>query len=146
VTSDNFTNKLSRSLSALERRHRRFMNLALLEDGVPVDIPYRYITAIKKHPNTSQDFMADLFGVDKSLVARKIRKMELSGFITRQPDPDNRRQYMLNLTEKGEEIYLLIIKRSEQWEALITDGIEEADRITTSAVISRIIENLDRCN
>ena len=145
MTSENFTNKLSRSLSALERRHRRFMNLALGADGLPVDIPYRYITAIKRHPNTSQDFLADLFGVDKSFVARKTRKMEVSGFITRQPDPDNRRQYMLKLTEKGEEIYLLIVKRSEEWEALITAGIEEADLITTSAVISRIIENLDKC-
>ena len=145
VTSDNFTNKLSRSLSALERRHRRFMNLTLGADGLPADIPYRYITAIKRYPNTSQDFLADLFGIDKSLVARKTRKMEVSELITREPDPDNRRQYMLKLTDKGEETYLLIVKRSNEWEALITGGIEEADLITTSDVISRIIENLDKC-
>jgi len=145
VTNENFTNKLSRSLSALERRHRRFMNITLGEDGLPVDIPYRYIIAIKRNPNTSQDFLADLFGVDKSFVARKTRKMEIAGFITRQSDPDNRRQYMLKLTEKGEEIYFLIVKRSDEWEALITGGIEETDLITASNVISRIIENLDGC-
>ena len=145
MPNDNFTNKLSRSLSALERRHRRFMNLALGADGIPINIPYRYIIAIKRNPNTSQDFLADSFGVDKSFIARKTRKMEVSGFITRQPDPDNRRAYMLNLTQKGEEAYLLIVKRSDEWESLITGGIEEADLVTASAVISRIIENLDKC-
>ena len=145
VTNDNFTNKLSRSLSALERRHRRFMNLTLGADGLPADIPYRYIIAIKRNPNTSQDFLADLFGVDKSHVARKTRKMEVSGLITREPDPDNRRQYMLNLTDKGEAIYIHIVERSAQWESLITAGIEQADLITASGVIGRIIENLDQC-
>jgi len=141
--SDVFTHKLARGFSAIERRHRKFMNRALKEEGF-VGVAYSYVIAIKKNPGLNQDFLADFQGVDKSRVARIVRDLELGGYVSRELSPKNRRQYMLVLTQSGEKLYDLIMDKTRQWEALVSGGIDGGDIATTMETIDKIIKNLDK--
>ena len=138
----NDVSKLATGLSRVERRHKRFMNRALAEKGIP-GIPYTYVTVIKNNPGVNQDHIADIQGVDKSRVARIIRSLELEGYLSRTPHPGDRRNYQINLTDKGKELCILIEQCAEEWATLISKGIEQSELSIMVHTMEKIIQNLD---
>ncbi|WP_405298343.1 MarR family winged helix-turn-helix transcriptional regulator [Methanobrevibacter sp.] len=85
----------------------------------------RYIMFIYDNPGCSQDDLVNMFGQSKGNIAKTLRKLEDQGFIQRQVNPENRRKYMLNTTEKGRNLVPEYRKISKQWE--IEVGITEED-------------------
>ena len=85
----------------------------------------RYIMYIYDNPNCSQDDLVNMFGQSKGNIAKILRKFEDDGFIKRQQNPENRRKYMLNTTEKGEELVPKFRQISKDWEKEV--GISEDD-------------------
>jgi len=138
---EDFT-RLATGFSRIERRHKRFMNRVLAERGV-TGISYSCIIAIEKNPGISQDRLAELQGVDKSRAARMVRRLELDGYVSREPHPGDRRRYMLSLTPKGKELFALIATISRQWAALVSGDIDGADIATMLTTIDNIIRNID---
>ncbi len=85
----------------------------------------RYIIFIYDNPNCSQEDIVNMFGQSKGNIAKVLRKLEDKGYIKRQINPENRRKYMLNTTEKGSEIVPKIRQISKDWEAEV--GITDED-------------------
>jgi DNA-binding MarR family transcriptional regulator len=85
----------------------------------------RYIMYIYDNPNCSQDDLVNMFGQSKGNIAKILRKLEDKGFIERQTNPENRRKYMLNTTDKGRELVPKFRKISKEWE--IEVGITDED-------------------
>ncbi|MCL1834594.1 MAG: MarR family transcriptional regulator [Oscillospiraceae bacterium] len=133
---------LARGISAIERRHRKFMTRALEEKCV-TGVSYSYIITIKRHPGLNQDVLASIHGVDKSRAARIVRDLEDSGYLSRELAPDNRRQYMLSLTQSGERLYEFIADKNMEWEKLMSGDIKDSSIATTVDTINKIIKNLD---
>ena len=140
--SKKFEYSLARGISAIERRHKKFMKYALEKMGV-TGVSYAYIITIKRRPGLNQDVLAYTHGVDKSRAARVVRELEDSGYVSRDLAPDNRRQYMISLTKAGEDLYELIIEKNMEWETLMSNGIEKGSIVTAVDTINKIIENLD---
>ncbi|MBQ9160115.1 MAG: winged helix-turn-helix transcriptional regulator [Methanobrevibacter sp.] len=85
----------------------------------------RYIMFIYDNPNCSQEDLVNMFGQSKGNVAKVLKKLEDDKLIKRQTNPENRRKYMLNTTEKGSEIVPKIRQISLDWETEV--GIDESD-------------------
>lgn len=85
----------------------------------------RYIMYIYDNPNCSQDDLVNMFGQSKGNIAKILRKLEDKGFIERQTNPENRRKYMLNTTDKGRELVPKFRKISKEWEMEV--GITDED-------------------
>jgi DNA-binding MarR family transcriptional regulator len=85
----------------------------------------RYIMYIYDNPNCSQDDLVNMFGQSKGNIAKILRKLEDKGFIERQTNPENRRKYMLNTTDKGHELVPKFRKISKEWEMEV--GITDED-------------------
>jgi len=85
----------------------------------------RYIMYIYDNPNCSQEDLVNMFGQSKGNIAKILRKLEDKGFIERQTNPENRRKYMLNTTDKGRELVPKFRKISKEWE--IEVGITDED-------------------
>ena len=60
----------------------------------------RYIIFIYDNPNCSQDDLVNMFCQSKGNIAKILKKFEDQGYIKREVNPENRRKYMLNTTEK----------------------------------------------
>ena len=129
-------------LSRLERRCKRFMKQALAAKGF-TGIAYTYIIAIKNNPGVNQDYLADIQGVDKSRVTRIVQNLELDGYISRELSSEDRRQYILRLSDKGEELCSLIEQSMKEWAALISSGIRPSDIEQIVDTMDIIIRNLD---
>ena len=85
----------------------------------------RYIMFIYDNPNCSQEDLVNMFGQSKGNIAKTLKKLENQGFIRREVNPENRRKYMLNTTEKGNNLVPEYRKLSKEWEKEV--GISEED-------------------
>ena len=113
-------------IARLERKHKRYMNRALAAEGV-TGVTYTYIMTIKNNPGISQERLAEIQGVDKSRVARLVRKLELGGYLSRSLLPSDRRQYSVSLTEEGIKLYKLLSYKSAEWEKLVCGDIDKEE-------------------
>ena len=97
----------------------------------------RYIMFIYDNPDCSQEDLVNMFSQSKGNIAKVLKKLEDLGYIKRETNPDNRRKYKLNTTEKGNELVPEYRKISKEWEKEvgITDLDDELkDRIMEIAI------------
>lgn len=79
------------------------------------------------HPNVMQESLVRHFYLDKSTIARTIKRLEDDGYVSRTIDTDNRRAYRLLLTEKGSHIAPEIIAIDREWERMILSCFQEKE-------------------
>lgn len=118
------------SLNQQKYMKQKFKNIDLGHD-------VRYIMYVYDNPDCSQDDLVSMFCQSKGNVAKILKKLEDKGFIERKTNPENRRKYMLNVTEKGSELVPEYRRISKQWESEvgITDFDEELkERIREIAI------------
>lgn len=85
----------------------------------------RYIMFIYDNPGCSQEDLVSMFGQSKGNIAKILKKFEDDGFIKREINPQNRRKYMLNTTDKGNELVPKFRQISLDWEKEV--GITDLD-------------------
>lgn len=102
---------------------QKYMKLKFRDIDLGHDV--RYVIFIYDNPNCSQDDLVNMFGQSKGNIAKTLKKLEDEGFIKRETNPENRRKYMLNVTEKGRELVPEYRKISRQWENEV--GISKED-------------------
>ncbi|MFF6982498.1 MarR family winged helix-turn-helix transcriptional regulator [Streptomyces sp. NPDC008343] len=87
-------------LSTRARQHDRLMALA----DVPLD---RAAVALLRQVADSESLrpgeLANRLGVEASHVTRTVQQLEKSGYVTRVPDPQDRRAQRIELTEPGRQ-------------------------------------------
>jgi DNA-binding MarR family transcriptional regulator len=99
-----------------------------------------YLIYLEKHPGSSQDAMATYFVLDKCTVARSAKRLEDLGYITRRVNPDDRRQYGLDLTEKGRELVAVIRQCQNRWGERFTNVLTEQEQETVIALLERLVD------
>ena len=85
----------------------------------------RYVMFIHDNPNCSQEDIVNMFSQSKGNIAKVLKKLEDLGYVKREIDPNNRRKYMLNVTERGKELVPKFREVSRQWEREV--GITDSD-------------------
>ncbi len=85
----------------------------------------RYVMFIYDNPNCSQEDLVNMFSQSKGNIAKVLKKLEDLGYIRRETNPENRRKYMLNTTEKGNDLVPEFRKISKEWEKEV--GITDLD-------------------
>ena len=87
----------------------------------------RYLMFIYDNPDCSQEDLVSMFCQSKGNIAKILKKFEDEGYIQREINPQNRRKYMLNTTDKANKLIPEFRKISKDWdiEVGLTDGDEE---------------------
>lgn len=75
----------------------------------------------------TQDDLAVHLHIDKGTVARALKKLEDNGFIYREINPQNRRKYLLFLTEKGRQIVPKIHQIDNEWEKSVCFDLSDIE-------------------
>ncbi|MET7702397.1 MarR family transcriptional regulator [Streptomyces sp. NPDC005485] len=87
-------------LGSRARQHERLMVLA----GVPLD---RAAVALLRQIADTESLrpgeLANRLGVEASHVTRQVQQLQKSGYVTRVPDPDDRRAQRIELTGSGQD-------------------------------------------
>lgn len=111
--------------------------------------PYSYVGVMhlimfytKKSPGASQEDIACFYTVDKASVARDAKRLEDMGHITRQVDPNNRRQYQLYLTEAGAAFIPTLTEAYDSFAKHLSAGIPEENWNRLALLLQQLEDHL----
>ena len=104
------------------------------------DQHHSYIFVVCRHPGISQDSIARRLFLNKSNVTRSLAYLEEHGFVTRERDPEDRRQTLVYPTEKSLEILPKVREIIKGWNSYITEGFTEEELEMYLSMTERIAE------
>ena len=138
-----FSRNIARYIGRLEKLRRQFLNNRLKAYKLKGSM-FLMLLFLDKNPGSSQDSLVDFIGIDKSGIARKCRKMDDLGYITREQDENNRRQYNLFLTDAGRELLPVIRELLSEWSDGITDGMDIREKKELIRLLEMMVDNAVR--
>ena len=97
--------------------------------------------AIYNNPGLSQDDVARALGMDKSSIAKLIAKLMEGKYVTRQTNPQDRREYKLYLDERGEKVTQDLVNHLEEFQQNYISSIRPDLLEELNDVLNKILEN-----
>lgn len=130
------------ALKHTERTWACYMRRAAAEVGIPDS--YRHIIMfLSRHPGSSQKELAEFSRTTYAAVSQTVKEMQLTGYIIKEEDPQDRRYARLSLTEKGQDAAQRVLEKLRFADGIITDAIgekKEQELIELMDKISQIIK------
>ncbi len=134
---------LNRSLNVIGRCGALYRARRLADTGID-PYNYYYLFHICRNPGLSQDALARALYVNKSSVTRHLTHLEQAGFLTRTPDPEDRRVLLLHPTDKAREILPFLREISRDWKEALTNGFTPEETELFESLLARAFENAKR--
>lgn len=113
-----FPRDLSRSFTYLHRQRKKYMDDRLRGYGFVGGMPM-ILLYINRHPGTTQDAIVSHMYIDKCTVARRTKRLEELGYISRETGKEDRRENNLYVTESGEKLVPVIRDLSDEERILL---------------------------
>ena len=133
---------LSAMMSTIHRHHSIYINRRLKDIGLTSGL-YGILLCIYddyKSPKTQQD-IAKRLNMNDGTIAKALRKLEDKNMIQRSPNPDNRRQNLISLTDTGLNIAEEFNNLDEKWEKDVFEGLTSDEIIDLKWDLHRITLN-----
>ncbi len=133
---------LSAMMSTIHRHHSIYINRRLKDIGLTSGL-YGILLCIYddyKSPKSQQD-IARRLNMNDGTIAKALRKLEDKNMIQRSPNPDNRRQNLISLTDTGLSIAEEFNNLDEKWEKDVFEGLTSDEIIDLKWDLHRITLN-----
>lgn len=121
---------LSKLIDRRAAEHVARMNLSLAE--------WRVIAHIRRFGQLTISQISRSAFVDRAEVCRAAATLEKAGVLRRESNPGNRRSQLLNLTEKGESLFLAISEGRVSFFQDICSGLTAAERKAMESGLRKI--------
>ena len=133
---------LSAMMSAIHRHHSIYINRRLKDIGLTSGLHGVLLCIYDdyKSPKTQQD-IAKRLNMNDGTIAKALRKLEDKNLIKRSPNPDNRRQNLIGLTDDGLKIAEEFRTLNEKWEKEVFKGLTSDEIIDLKWDLHRITLN-----
>ncbi len=103
----------------------------------------KILKEIMKESNLSQDDLAKKARVDKTTVAKSVKKMEAQGLIKREKSADDQRKYKLFATKEATHMIERMDQHLEKAASHMFEGISKSEIETLVKVLDKLEENLN---
>lgn len=103
---------------------------------------YLYLVRIAEQPGIIQEELSELLKVDRSTVARSVKKLEERGLIQQRPMGENLKIKEWELTEKGQKIYPFILGEHLCSENTALKGFSKKEVAQLEEYLVRVRENI----
>jgi MarR family transcriptional regulator for hemolysin len=90
----------------------------------------------------TQKEIADRIGIEASTIVPIIDKLEEQGMVARKPDPGDRRNNLVFLTEKSEAKWESVIECALEIDKASRQGISDEELQVTRATLHKIAQNV----
>lgn len=126
---------IERALDSISNIEFKDINLSNLQ--------FLYVVRIYEHPGIIAEQLANLIKVDRTTLARAVRRLEKQGYVYRESDPDNKKIKHLYVTEKGKQIYPFIIRENSHPNEVALQGFTPEEAQQVHDYLKRIRQNID---
>ena len=103
---------------------------------------YLYLVRIAENPGIIQEELSELLKVDRSTVARSVKKLEAKGLVQQKAAKDNKKNKEWFVTEKGEKLYPFILAENDYSEETSLQGFSQAEVQALEKMQVRLRENI----
>lgn len=91
----------------------------------------------------TQTRVAEHLGQGRAVTGTHIDKLEARGLVERRPDPDDRRVWLIAITDAGRELCLAIADVDQVLRGELRAGISRSERQSLAHVLVRLQDNLN---
>ncbi len=127
--------RIMKSLNTISRCQAAYRS-AKLPELAPCH--HAFVFAVCKNPGKSQEEISRALTVNKSTAARALLRLEETGYIRREPNPDDKRELLIYPTKKMTEIFESVRRISSEWNEIISEGISEDEMAVFESVTERM--------
>jgi DNA-binding MarR family transcriptional regulator len=105
-------------VSMIHRTHMMYLNKRMKKLDISAG-QFPFLMVLSQREGITQDEIAAQVHVDKGTVARAIKKLEDNKYLYRDVDSNNRRRYLIYLTDKGKSLVPKIMAIDSEWEEFL---------------------------
>jgi DNA-binding MarR family transcriptional regulator len=144
MTVDSF-DACANELMTFVRTTRRINTVAVVKDGPALERPALMLLAgTAERGPVRPSVLAETLFLDLSTVSRQLAALEASGWVARERDPDDRRAFLVRLTDEGRRVLCLNMDaRRAMLRELLTDWSED-ERLDFALLLGRLNKTLQR--
>ena len=118
-------NRLGDLLFIFHKNHKTYLNNALEEYDLNL-IQVLCMLRIHNEENLNQKDLSDSLYITKGAITKAIKKLEFNGIIIREQSKEDKRNNVLRLSKKGEDLILILEEINNEWEEKMgLDKLEE---------------------
>lgn len=100
------------------------------------------IMFLSTHKNVNQDTISKTYRIDKGMIAKTLKKLEHKGYIKRKLNPDNRRENIISLTQKGTDILKHMSIIFDEWNEILYEGMSMEDIACIKNLTGKMVDNV----
>ena len=100
---------------------------------------------LKNHHNINQNALAKKLNISKATLSVRLQRLEKLGYLTRVQDENDKRNYILNITETGEAFIETAIEIMKKRLVLLFDGVSKEQIANINDVIDIVKRNIEKC-
>jgi|LGVE01.1.fsa_nt_gb DNA-binding MarR family transcriptional regulator len=141
--SINENRSIGKLISMIHRRFQIDINKELKQFDLNSS-QYIFLIELYNEDHVSQDCLVKKLNIDKSATARAIKQLEDNGYVVRTVNPDDKRSYFIELTEKAVVIQSELYRILELWNLKLTENIDEKMYNTVLNSLQQMSEDLLR--
>lgn len=93
---------------------------------------------------TNQDHLAKALMMDKGNMARTLTSLEKEGLVHRVENPHNRRENLVSITARGEELIQPLIQLCTDWEYVALQSLSDEEAALFRNVCSKISQEAEQ--
>lgn len=133
---------LRRSFSILYRHGRMMENHRIKRHRISGP-QGGYLRIIHHNPGITQDTIAKMQNIDKSSVARAIKKLETENYVERRRNPEDSRSWCIYLTPQGEKLCHERQERGRHYEQKLFAGMTTEEINTLRRLLEKVTANME---
>jgi DNA-binding MarR family transcriptional regulator len=134
----------ARWISIIHRCGHAFFNQQMAADGISSG-HISFIHHLAKNPGLSQDKLSELTTLDKTTVARAVKKLVELGYVYRETDPTDRRCHRLYLTPACQDLMPQIKRVIGEWNRIISQNLSQEEKARLAQGLEQMSQNALAC-
>ncbi|TLG72888.1 MarR family winged helix-turn-helix transcriptional regulator [Culicoidibacter larvae] len=105
---------------------------------------YLYLSRIYENPGIINDTLSELIRVERSAVAKSVKKLVEDGLVTKEVDTANKKIRKLFVTEKGKVVYDYLQREEKHSEANALAGLSQEEVGSLLCLLNKVSENVTK--
>ena len=122
--------KASRQITMYLEAHTRELGVSPLEGHV--------LTYLRKYAPAPIGELVRVFGIKQSTLTSLLDRLEHAGLLRRELNPDDRRSFLIHITDRGRELTVRLNRLLEKLEGEIRDRVRRPEIQGFQAVMSAV--------
>jgi DNA-binding MarR family transcriptional regulator len=128
-------------ISTIYRRSQIFINKNLDRYDL-TSSQYLTLLIIQQNEGINQETISHELFLDKATIARSVIKCVKQGYIKRDVDPNDKRAYILFLTQKGQKVIPSIRKVLDQTSDIFLVGFSKQEKQQALELLKKMYQNI----